>query len=136
MFALAPARTGHLHHRSTFEHRTSNHLQGASTMATNMTTRSDADITADVLAELAWDPAVTVADLDVVTSNGYVTLAGTTATYSSKDAAEDAAYRVFGVRDVTNDIVVDPAALGIRTDAAIQADVSSVITLDTRVPLD
>jgi osmotically-inducible protein OsmY len=105
-------------------------------MATNMTTRTDSDITADVLAELAWDPAVTVADLDVVTSNGYVTLSGTAATYSSKDAAEDAAYRVYGVRDVTNDIVLDPAALGIRTDAAIQADVSSVITLDTRVPLD
>ena len=105
-------------------------------MATDMTTRTDADITADVLAELAWDPAVTVTDLDVVTSNGYVTLAGTAATYSSKDAAEGAAYRVFGVRDVTNDIVVDPAALGIRTDAAIQADVLSSITLDATVPLD
>ncbi len=105
-------------------------------MATNMTTKTDSDITADVLAELAWDPAVTVADLDVVTSNGYVTLSGTAATYSSKYAAEDAAYRVFGVRDVTNDVVVDPVALALRTDGAIQADVRSAIALDGRVPLD
>src|SRR5260370_25068301 len=105
-------------------------------MATNMTTKTDAEVTADVLAELVWDPAVTVADLDVVMSHGYVTLSGTAATYSSKYAAEDAAYRVYGVRDVTNDIMVDPVALALRTDGAIQADVRSAIALDTRVPLD
>jgi osmotically-inducible protein OsmY len=98
--------------------------------------RSDAAITADVLAELTWDPAVTVADLDITTSDGYVTLSGTTATYSSKDAAEDAAYRVLGVRGVTNNIIVDPTALGIRADADIAADVRTMLALDTLVPLD
>jgi osmotically-inducible protein OsmY len=104
-------------------------------MAINVATKTDADITADVVAELAWDPAVTVADLDVMTSNGYVTLSGTAATYSIRDAAEDAAYRVFGVRGVNNDIVVVPVALG-RTDGDIAADVQTALTLDTLVPLD
>jgi osmotically-inducible protein OsmY len=99
-------------------------------------TRSDAAITADVLAELTWDPAVTVADLAITTSDGYVTLSGTTATYSSKDAAEDGAYRVLGVRGVTNNIAVDPAALGIRADADIATDVRTMLDLDTLVPLD
>jgi osmotically-inducible protein OsmY len=99
-------------------------------------TRSDAAITADVLAELTWDPAVTVANLDITTSDGYVTLSGTTATYSSRDAAEDAAYRVLGVRGVANNIVVDPTALGIRADADIVADVRAMLALDTLVPPD
>jgi osmotically-inducible protein OsmY len=97
--------------------------------------RSDSAITADVVAELTWDPAVTVANLDITTSDGYVTLSGTTATYSSKDAAEDAAYRVLGVTGVTNNIIVNPAA-GLRADADIAADVRTMLDLDTDVPLD
>jgi osmotically-inducible protein OsmY len=100
------------------------------------TTRTDSEISANVLAELSWDPSVAVTNLDVITSNGYATLSGTADTYGSKYAAEDAAYRVFGVRDVTNDIVVDPVALAGRTDDAIQADVRAAIALDSRVPVD
>ncbi|MDB5077325.1 MAG: hypothetical protein JWO42_3504 [Chloroflexi bacterium] len=59
-------------------------------MAATMTTRTDPAISADVLAELGWDPMVTVADLDVVSSNGDVTLTGTAAIVGSKCAAEDA----------------------------------------------
>ena len=98
--------------------------------------RTDPAITADVLAEMTWDPAVTIADLGIATAEGYVTLAGTAATYSSKDAAEAAASRVLGVRGVTNNIMVDPAALGIRADADIAADVRTALDLDSLVPLD
>lgn len=103
-------------------------------MATKM--KTDTDITADVVAELAWDPTVTAGDLEADTSNGQVTLSGTTDTYFSKDAAEDAAYRVAGVRGVTNDILVDAALYGERSDADIQADIISALTLDMLVPLD
>lgn len=104
-------------------------------MATTMT-KTDAQIEADVLSELTWDPSVTVADLDVTTNDGQVTLSGTTDTYRSKYAAEDAAFRVRGVKGVTNDIKVDPSAFGERSDADIRADVITALTLDTRVPLD
>ena len=48
-----------------------------------MSQKKDDQITEDVLAELAWDPAVTVADLTVSTDNGRVTLQGTADTYGT-----------------------------------------------------
>ncbi len=99
-------------------------------------TKSDAEITDNVIAELIWDPAVIVAELDVVSSNGMVNLYGTAAYFGVKYAAEEAAYRVGGVRGVTNDIVVDPRALGVRVDADIQTDVRGAFLLDTGVPDD
>jgi osmotically-inducible protein OsmY len=105
-------------------------------MAADVRPRTDAAITADVLAELTWDPAVTVANLEISTTDGFVILSGTAPTFSMKMAAGDAASRVLGVLGVTNAIVVDPIAFGIRTDAAIEADVRAALALDTTVPLD
>jgi osmotically-inducible protein OsmY len=96
--------------------------------------RNDNDIRDDVYAELAWDPKVMVADLDVGVQDGNVMLTGTASTYATKYAAADAAYRVFGVNDVDNDILVDPAAFGLRTDTMIAADVRSMLALDLEVP--
>lgn len=101
-----------------------------------MSERTDARITQDVLDELAWDPAVTIADLDVSTHHGRVTLTGTADTYGTAAEAEDAAYRVAGVTFVENDISVDPAALGLRSDADIAADIRSALALDYQVPED
>jgi osmotically-inducible protein OsmY len=98
--------------------------------------KSDAQITQDVLDELFWDPAVTVADLNVSTLDHRVTLTGTTATYGEKMEAEDAAYRIGGVRDVENDIIIDPSAFGRRSDEDIAADVRSALILDYEVPDD
>jgi len=96
--------------------------------------RNDSDIQADVLAEMAWDPKVTVADIGVSVKDGYVTLTGTASTYATKYAATDAAFRVYGVKDVDNDMIVDPAAFGLRSDEQIAADVRSMLTLDLDVP--
>ena len=75
--------------------------------------RKDSDIRDDVYTELAWDPKVTIANLDVGVHDGYVTLTGTAATFATKYAAAAAAYRVYGVKDVDNVILVDPAAFGL-----------------------
>lgn len=96
--------------------------------------RKDSDIRADVLAEMAWDPKVTVADMGATVKDGYVTLTGVASTFATKYAATDAAFRVYGVKDVDNDMIVDPAAFGLRTDAQIAADVRSMLTLDLEVP--
>ena len=96
--------------------------------------RKDSDIRDDVYTELAWDPKVTIANLDVGVHDGYVTLTGTAATFATKYAAAAAAYRVYGVKDVDNVILVDPAAFGLRTDAQIAADVRSMLALDLEVP--
>jgi osmotically-inducible protein OsmY len=98
--------------------------------------KTDERITQDVLDELAWDPAVTVADLTVSTDHGRVTLTGTADTYGTTLEAEDAAYRVAGVTYVDNDIIADPSALGLRTDMDIAADIRSALALDYQVPDD
>ena len=96
--------------------------------------RKDSDIRADVLAEMAWDPKVTVADIGATVKDGYVTLTGVASTFATKYAATDAAFRVYGVKDVDNDMIVDPAAFGLRTDEQIAADVRSMLALDLEVP--
>jgi len=100
-----------------------------------MSVKTDNQITQDVLAELAWDPAVTIADLRVSTDHGRVELKGTADTYGTKLEAEDAAYRVASVKSVDNDIDVDPAAFQ-RSDADIAADIRSALALDYQVPDD
>lgn len=76
-----------------------------------MSQKTDTRITEDVIAELAWDPAVSVAELSISTEKGRVKLNGTADTYGTRLEAEEAAYRVGGVRFVDNEIVVTPAAL-------------------------
>ena len=96
--------------------------------------RNDNDIRADVLAEMAWDPKVTIADIGATVKDGYVTLTGVASTFATKYAATDAAFRVYGVKDVDNDMIVDPAAFGLRTDGQIADDVRSMLMLDLEVP--
>jgi osmotically-inducible protein OsmY len=98
--------------------------------------KMDHQITQDVLDELTFDPAVTVIDLEVKTRDGKVTLSGTSDTYATKWEAEDAAYRVAGVREVENNIIVDPVALGMRMDADIQTSIITALNLDSSVPSD
>jgi len=100
----------------------------------SMSQKTDERITQDVLDELTWDPAVTLADLSVSTDRGRVMLNGTVGTVGTKLEAEVAAYRVGGVTSVDNRIVVDPAALDLRSDADIADDIRCVLELDYKVP--
>jgi len=99
-----------------------------------MSQKTDERITQDVLDELAWDPAVTLADLTVSTDHGRVRLNGTADTFGMKLEAEDAAYRVGGVTSVDNQIFVDPAALDLLRDADIADHIRSAFELDYQVP--
>jgi osmotically-inducible protein OsmY len=96
--------------------------------------RGDADIRRDVMDEIAYDPAVTVHDIAVIVEDGLVTLTGTADSYGTRQAAVDAAWRVSGVRDVINSIVVDPTLLGVPTDEEIAADVRERLEKDFLVP--
>src|ERR1700675_230113 len=74
-----------------------------------MQTRSDDLIRSDVLFELKWDPKIgSSSDIAVAVKDGVVTLSGFAHSYWDKDAAEQAAKRVYGVRGVANDIEVKP----------------------------
>lgn len=64
--------------------------------------RTDADIAAAVVNALRWDAAIPFDKVDVMVSQGWVTLKGEVDYYFQKIDAERAAKRIAGVKGVTN----------------------------------
>ena len=81
--------------------------------------RTDAEIQAEVLAELKWEPRVRAPEIGVAVKDGVVTLTGWVDSYTKRWAAEEAAHRVRSVKAVANDIEVRLASSAERTDAEI-----------------
>jgi osmotically-inducible protein OsmY len=99
-----------------------------------MATKTNDQLSSDVLAELIWDPAIDNSAITVTANNGAITLSGATSSYNSKWEAESAASRVYGVKSVTNEIMVDPALAGARSDTDIAQDIRIALMLDLSVP--
>ncbi|MEO5688584.1 MAG: BON domain-containing protein [Burkholderiaceae bacterium] len=72
--------------------------------------RNDADIAAAALHSLMWDFEVPNDKITVVVKNGWVTLDGKVDWQYQKDAAEQCVSKLMGVKAVTNDIALQPAA--------------------------
>ena len=73
------------------------------------TTRNDAGICEDVLLELKSDPKISSDnDIAVLAKDGIVALTGFVSSFWEKDAAEEAAKRVYAVKGVADDIEVKP----------------------------
>lgn len=96
--------------------------------------KTDAQLRADVQAELAWDPAVTSADVGVIVDHGVVTLAGHLRSYAEKLAAERAALRVSGVKALAIETSVKLAAGLERTDADLAQAVERALEWNVQVP--
>jgi osmotically-inducible protein OsmY len=90
--------------------------------------RFDADITQDVRKRLITSASITSDSLHVTVHQGQVTLAGTVASWAERQEAGLLAGAVRGVKDVTNQLVVQyPNA---RPDAEIQHDVMTTLARD------
>lgn len=76
--------------------------------------RSDERIREDVCEALARHPEVDASDIDVKVQNCEVTLTGNVTEREAKRIAEDVVERVFGVKDVQNQIKVKPGGMGDR----------------------
>jgi osmotically-inducible protein OsmY len=87
-----------------------------------------------VQQELRWDSRLDAADIGVAVQDGIVTLSGTVKTFAESKAAREAVFRVFGVRDVANDIHVRVPGSLTRTDAEIAQAVRAALEWDTSVP--
>lgn len=83
--------------------------------------RSDADITADVVAALTIDTLVDEDKIDVNTVDGVVYFRGTVDSYVQRKAADEDARSVRGVLDVINELVVVPSLA--RSDEEVAAEV-------------
>jgi len=70
---------------------------------------NDSEITEAVVAALEKDHLVDATGIDVHTYRGVVTLRGAVFGEEQRDAAENDAWFVLGVRDVNNDLRVSPA---------------------------
>jgi osmotically-inducible protein OsmY len=81
--------------------------------------KTDAQIQADVLRELEWDPSVTHEHIGVAVTDGIVTLLGRVPTYVEKSSAERAAQRVSGVKAVVEKIEVKVAESPQRDDQVL-----------------
>jgi osmotically-inducible protein OsmY len=105
-------------------------------VATGTGTRTDAQLQADVLAELKWQPRVVPNEIGVAVKDGIVTLTGWVDSYTKRWAAEDAALRVRGVKAVANDIEVRLSSTAERTDADIAKAAVQAVDWDAFLPID
>jgi len=83
--------------------------------------KTDAQIRADVQAELVWTPDVESSGIEVAVKGGVVTLTGPVPAFYDKIQAEEATKRVAGVLGVANDIQVRAQRSPDDTDIARQA---------------
>jgi osmotically-inducible protein OsmY len=95
--------------------------------------KSDAQIQADVLDELQWDPRVDSTEVAVRVRNGVATLTGTVESYAMGLAAGEAARRVYGVVKAANKLVVQIPGPSKRTDAELAKEVRQALEWDVLV---
>jgi osmotically-inducible protein OsmY len=95
---------------------------------------SDVELQQAVKDELLADPRVDSSQVAVSVQDGFVTLRGTVGSPRQKIEAGRAVRRVFGVRDVTNDLEVRILVGDRRDDAELRADVLQALMLDSLVP--
>ena len=70
--------------------------------------RTDADIAAAAVRALEWDASISIDNLDVTISKGWVTLKGSVEWQYQKNDAERVVRRLTGVKGVSNLITVKP----------------------------
>ena len=98
--------------------------------------RTDAEIQADVLAELKWEPRVQAPEIGVAVKDGVVTLTGHLDTYAEKYAAERALRRVTGVKAIALELDVRLSPEHRRSDTDIAESIKQTIAWNTLVPSD
>jgi osmotically-inducible protein OsmY len=96
----------------------------------------DEEIAQDVISELTWDARVNPNEIGVHVRNGVVVLTGEVDTYVKRQAAEDAALTVRGVKAIANDIEVRLGRSATRKDADIAAAASRALEWDAALPRD
>jgi osmotically-inducible protein OsmY len=97
---------------------------------------TDTNLQKNVIEELAWDPALSSAEIGVAAKDRVVTLSGKVHTYAEKYAAEKAVHRVAGVRAVADDLEVSLRPEHRRSDTEIAHAVLVAFAWNVAVPED
>jgi osmotically-inducible protein OsmY len=92
------------------------------------------ELVLSVSDELFWDPKVDSEAVAVSADGGIITLRGTVGSLRQKREAKNAAERVWGVTDVSNELNVRIMTDQRREDADLRGDVLQALMLDSLVP--
>lgn len=96
------------------------------------TSKTDAQLKADVLEELRWDPTAGQDGVCVlVVRRGFVILTGFVGSLARRLAVREAAHRVLGVLDVVDALSVKLPVACVRTDAEIARAARDVLSWDS-----
>jgi osmotically-inducible protein OsmY len=96
--------------------------------------KTDSEIQKDVMDELKFEPMLDSTEIGVAVKDGVVTLTGTVSNYAKKFAAENATWRVKGVKAVAEELVVKLGEGDILTDTEVAASVVSTLRWNTVIP--
>jgi osmotically-inducible protein OsmY len=96
--------------------------------------KTDSEIQLDVIEELNWEPILNAAQIGVAVHNGIVTLSGYVNTFAKKFTAENAAWRVKGVKAVAEEIQVRFADDRKVPDEEIAESVVRTLKWNTAIP--
>jgi osmotically-inducible protein OsmY len=92
---------------------------------------SDEEIKKRIVDDLYWDSSIDASKVQVIVDKGKVTLSGTVSSYSARNRATDAAYRIGDVTWVENRLAVKyPPAVPVPTDDELQKMVLNYIAAD------
>ncbi len=95
---------------------------------------TDTTLQKTVIEELAWEPALSGAEIGVAAKDGVVTLSGKVRTYAQKYAAEKAVHRVNGVNALADDVEVHLLPEYTRNDTEIAHAILNAFTWNVAVP--
>jgi len=90
-------------------------------------TRTDLELGEAVTLELEWDVRIGDESIEVHVDSGNVVLLGAIGSWAERLAAQDAAQRVAGVREVSNRLEVDLARKSWQSDAELARSVRSAL---------
>jgi len=98
--------------------------------------KTDSELKTDVVAELAWDPAVSPTAIGVAVKDGVVTLTGHLDTYAEKEAVARAVRRVEGVQAVALELDVRLSPQHQRSDTDIATSAELALKWHASVPAE
>ena len=97
---------------------------------------TDKELQQAVQEELAWEPRVNEAHIGVTAKDGVVTLTGLVSSFAEKQAAEQVAQRVRGVRAIAEEITVRLPEAHKVADEEIAGRAIKILDWDVEVPHD
>ncbi len=96
--------------------------------------KSDTQLQTDIMDELKWEPTIQASEIGVAVKAGMVTLSGQVDSFAKKLAAERAVKRVYGVRGLTEEILVKLVNPLILKDEEIAETVAKVLSWNSNIP--